>query len=148
MLSNLYEEAIANEKWNQAKEEEIHSIEKSNMRELTTLHVEKKPIGLKGVYKTKYRPIGEVDRYKVRLVVKSDKQKRRSHEIDCFEVFAPVSIMDTVRMILSLATHNKWQVYQMDDKTAFLNVLHQEEVYVEQPQALQRKVRKQNLSTL
>ena len=42
--------------------------------------------------------------------------------------------MDTVRTVLAIAAQNKWQVHQMDVKSAFLNGYLEEEVYVEQPQ--------------
>ena len=43
--------------------------------------------------------------------------------------------MDRVRTVLAnIATQNKWSVYQMDVKSAFLNGYLDEEVYVEQPQ--------------
>lgn len=141
----LFEEAAADEKWVQAMKEEIHSIEKNDTWELTNLPVGKKPIGVKWVYKTKYRPTGEVERYKARLVVKGYKQKPG---IDYFEVFAPVSRMDTVRMILSLAAQSKWKVYQMDVKTAFLNGILQEEVYVEQPPGFIKKDEKNKVYRL
>ena len=35
--------------------------------------------------------------------------------------------------MLSIATQNKWKVYQIDVKSAFLNGVLMEEVYVEQP---------------
>eukprot|EP00253_Pinus_taeda_P034206 PITA_34206 len=41
--------------------------------------------------------------------------------------------METVRAVLSIAAQNKWKVYQMDVKSAFLNGVLKEEVYVEQP---------------
>lgn len=85
-----FQDAAADEKWIQAMKEEIHSIEKNETWELTTLPIGKKPIGVKWVYKTKYKPDGKVDRYKARLAAKGYKQKPR---IDYFEVFAPVSRM-------------------------------------------------------
>ena len=54
--------------------------------------------------------------------------------IDFNETFAPVAHMDTVRTILAMATQNKWHVYRMDFKYAFLTGYLKEEVYVEQPQ--------------
>jgi len=125
-----FEEASCDDNWVKAMDEEIQSIEKNNTWELTTLPGGKKPIGVKWVYKTKYKSNGEVDRYKARLVAKGYKQKPG---IDYFEVFAPVARLDTVRMIISLAAQNSWKIFQMDVKSAFLNGVLEEEVYVEQP---------------
>ena len=36
-------------------------------------------------------------------------------------------------MVLGIAAQNKWMVYQMDVKSAFLNGYLEEEVYVQQP---------------
>lgn len=58
-----FKDAIEEERWVKAMEEEIHSIEKNDTWELTDLPRGKKPIGVKWVYKIKYRPTGEVDRY-------------------------------------------------------------------------------------
>jgi hypothetical protein len=41
--------------------------------------------------------------------------------------------LETFRMVISLATQNKWKIYQMDVKFAFLNEILEEEIYVEQP---------------
>ena len=83
-----YEDAARNDCWLKAMEEEIGAIEKNNTWELTDLPRGKQPIGVKWVYKTKYKPNGEVECYKARLVAKGYKQKPG---IDYFEVFAPVA---------------------------------------------------------
>ena len=54
-------------------------------------------------------------------------------DIDFNETFAPVACMDTVRTVLAIAAKNKWNVYQMDVESAFLNGYLEEELYVEQP---------------
>jgi len=41
--------------------------------------------------------------------------------------------MDTIRAVLAIAAQNQWPVYQMDVKSAFLNGILEEEVYVDQP---------------
>eukprot|EP00253_Pinus_taeda_P005098 PITA_05098 len=41
--------------------------------------------------------------------------------------------------MLSIAAQNKWKVYQMDVKSAFLNGVLKEEVYVEQPLGYEKK---------
>jgi hypothetical protein len=53
--------------------------------------------------------------------------------VDFEEVFAPVARMETVRFLLALAAHSGWEVHHMDVKSAFLNGVLNEEVYVSQP---------------
>jgi Reverse transcriptase (RNA-dependent DNA polymerase) len=71
---------------------------------------------------------GEVEIYKARLVTKGYKQKAR---IDYEEVFAPIARMEIIRLLISLAAQNKWSIFQMDVKSAFLNEVLEEEVYIE-----------------
>jgi hypothetical protein len=54
--------------------------------------------------------------------------------IDYTEVFAPVARLETVRLVIAIANHLKWDFVQLDVKSAFLNGKLEEEVYVEQPQ--------------
>ena len=54
--------------------------------------------------------------------------------IDFNKMFAPVSRMDTVRIVLAIAAENKSHVHQMVVKSIFLNGYLEDEVYVEQPQ--------------
>ena len=68
-----YEDAARDDCWMKAMDEEIGAIEKNNTWELTDLPRGKQPIGVKWVYKTKYKPNGEVERYKARLVAKGYK---------------------------------------------------------------------------
>ncbi|GJR88274.1 retrovirus-related pol polyprotein from transposon TNT 1-94 [Tanacetum coccineum] len=49
------------------------------------------------------------------------------------ESFAPVARLDAIRIFLAYAAHMNMIVYQMDVKTAFLNDILREEVYVSQP---------------
>ncbi|KAI4357505.1 hypothetical protein L6164_001448 [Bauhinia variegata] len=125
-----YEEASNDLKWRKTMDEEIYAIEKNDTWELTDLPTDKEPIGVKWVYKTKYKPNGEIERFNSRLVTKGYKQKP---SIDYFEVFAPVARLDTICMIISLSAQSNWKIYQMDVKSAFLNGTLEEEVYVEQP---------------
>eukprot|EP00253_Pinus_taeda_P007268 PITA_07268 len=47
--------------------------------------------------------------------------------------------METVRAVLSIAAQNKWKVYQMDVKSAFVNGVLMEAVYIEQPPGYEKK---------
>nr|GFC09194.1 retrovirus-related Pol polyprotein from transposon TNT 1-94 [Tanacetum cinerariifolium] len=53
--------------------------------------------------------------------------------IDFEESFTPVACLEAVRIFIAYAAHKSFPIYQMDMKTAFLNGLLKEEVYVAQP---------------
>ncbi|CAH9124314.1 unnamed protein product [Cuscuta epithymum] len=53
--------------------------------------------------------------------------------IDFDKTFAPVARLEAIRIFLAYAAYKQFTVYQMDVKSAFLNGLLEEEVYVEQP---------------
>ena len=52
--------------------------------------------------------------------------------VDYDETFAPIARIESIRILLALACHLKFKLYQMDVKTAFLNGLLKEDVYVAQ----------------
>ena len=49
------------------------------------------------------------------------------------ETFAPVAWLEAIRLLLSYAVNHGIILYQMDVKSAFLNGVIEEEVYVKQP---------------
>jgi hypothetical protein len=75
-------------------------------------------------------------KHKDRLVAKGYVQREG---IDFDEVFAPVSRLDSVRLLLALATHEGWLVHHLDIKSAFLNGDLIEEVYVVQSPGFVKK---------
>lgn len=85
-----------------------------------------KPIGCKGVFKTKQNSKGNVERYKARLVAK---YFTRKEDIDYKETFSPVSSKYSFRIITTLVTHYDLELHWMDIKTAFLND-DMEETYI------------------
>ncbi|KAA0047101.1 reverse transcriptase [Cucumis melo var. makuwa] len=82
-----FEEALQNDKWKIAMDEEIKAIKKNDTWELSTFPNGKKAVGVKWVFKIKRNEKGEVERYKARLVAKGYSQRKG---IDYDEVFAPV----------------------------------------------------------
>lgn len=111
-----YSRAIKEKKWEQAMETEFEAIEKNgtwNLVELPALH---KAIGLKWVYKLKRDTNGNIIKYKARLVAKGYVQKQG---VDYDEVFAPVTRLETVRLLLALVAKNSWEVHHLDVKSAY-----------------------------
>lgn len=131
-----YTEAVQETEWKKAMEAEIKSIEKNGTWVLTELPQGHKAIGLKWVYKLKKDTDGKIVKHKARLVAKGYVQK---YGIDFEEVFAPVTRMETVRLLLALAAKNGWEVHHMDVKSAFLNGEIEEEVYVFQPEGFEKQ---------
>ncbi|KAE8667942.1 hypothetical protein F3Y22_tig00112352pilonHSYRG00005 [Hibiscus syriacus] len=131
-----FQEAVQEKKWRDVMDEEIKAIEKNDTWELTSLPKGHKAICVKWVYKTKQNAKGEIERHKARLVAKGYSQK---DGIDYDEVFAPVARLETIRLIISLAAQNKWKIQQMDVKSAFLNRVLEEEVYIQQPSGYEVK---------
>ena len=68
-------------------------------------------------------------RNKARLVAQGYSQMEG---VDYDETFALVARMESIRILLALACHLKFKLFQMDLKTAFLNRLFKEDVYVTQ----------------
>ncbi|WVZ53704.1 hypothetical protein U9M48_004609 [Paspalum notatum var. saurae] len=87
-------------------------------------------IGLKWVFKLKSDEHGEIVKHKTRLIAKGYVQQ---HGINFEEVFAPITGIESVRVVLALAAHCGWSVHHMDVKSTFLNGELVEEVYGAQP---------------
>jgi hypothetical protein len=62
----------------------------------------------------------------------------QKYGVDYNEVFAPVARWDTIRAILALAASRKWNVFQLDVKSAFLHGELVEDIYVQQPLGYQK----------
>ncbi|GJS62921.1 putative ribonuclease H-like domain-containing protein [Tanacetum coccineum] len=58
---------------------------------------------------------------------------RQEEGIDYDEVFAPVAMIEAIRLFLTYASFMDFTVYQMDVKSAFLYGTIEEEVYISQP---------------
>ncbi|KAB2603157.1 hypothetical protein D8674_004162 [Pyrus ussuriensis x Pyrus communis] len=100
-----YEEAALDLSWMKAMQAELDMIERNNTWMLVDRPSSKPVIGVK------WKP-----------------------GIDFNETFAPVARLDTIRTLIALAAQKEWQLFQLDVKSAFLNGVLKEEVYVDQPQ--------------
>ena len=74
---------------------------------------------------------GNVITYKARLVAKGFRQKQG---IDYDETFSPVAMLKSIRILLAIASHYDYEIWQMDVKTAFLNGYLSKDVYMIQPE--------------
>ncbi|GJW24172.1 retrovirus-related pol polyprotein from transposon TNT 1-94 [Tanacetum coccineum] len=120
----------------EAMEDDLNSMSKKNVWELTELSKGVKPVGCKWVFKTKLGLNGNIERYKARLVVKGYTQKEGDYYK---ETFSPVSRKDSLRIMMALVAHFNLELHQMDVKTVFLNGDLHEDVYMAQSQGFKSK---------
>ncbi|GJX72226.1 retrovirus-related pol polyprotein from transposon TNT 1-94 [Tanacetum coccineum] len=103
---NTYKDALTQSCWIEAMQEELHEFERLEVWELVPRPDKMMAITLKWIYKEK--------------------------GIDFEKSFAPMAKLEAVRIYFTFAAHMNMIVYQMDVKTAFLNGILREEVYVSQ----------------
>ena len=128
-----YEEAMTNKVWKEVMTEELNAIERNKTWELTKLLVNKKVIHVKWIFKMKLKPNGEVAKHKARPVTRGFMQKVG---MDYFEVYALVTRLETMRLIVDITCGRNWPLFHLDVKSAFLNGPLDEVVYVTQPPGL------------
>eukprot|EP01018_Ginkgo_biloba_P019665 Gb_23017 [translate_table: standard] len=123
--SQSFNEAINKVQWQNVMEAKFDALVRNDTWTLMELPLDKDVIRTKWIYKTKYKFDGSINKHKERLVAKVYAQQEG---IDYTETFALVAKMDTIRIVLVLATQYGWIIYQMDIKSAFLNGYVDEEI--------------------
>ena len=88
---------------------------------------DKHVIGTKWIVKNKQNENGVIMRNKTRLVAQGYSM---IEGIDCEETFAPIDRLESIMILLAIACSLRIKLYQMDVKSAFLNGILGEEVYV------------------
>jgi transposase InsO family protein len=140
-----FEETIQRKEWADAMTEECQSIIKNEVWEIVPRPKSKDVVSSKWLFKIKHVAGGSIEKYKARFVTRGFSQKEG---IDYEETFTPVAKYTSIRTIIALAAKMKWKLHQIDVKTAFLNGVIEEEVYIEQPQGFEVEDRKSHVCRL
>ena len=117
--------------WRTAMEDEIKSLDERKVWDLVALPPGRIPVKGRWVYAVK-----SDGQKKARFVAKGFTQIFR---IDFKETFSPVARFETVRLLLSIAVLEDWDIEALDVKTAFLFGELDEEIYMEQPEGFVKK---------
>jgi hypothetical protein len=121
------EDALPDPDWVVAMQEELNNFKHNKvwcLVERSKLNV----MGTKWVLLNKQDEHGVVIRNKAKLVAKGYSQVEG---LNFDKTFPPIARLESICILLAYATHHCFKVYQMDIKSAFLNGLIKEEVYVE-----------------
>ncbi|CAM8943765.1 unnamed protein product [Rhodiola kirilowii] len=115
-------------------QEELGEFTRNNVRDLVPRPSGVNIIGTKWIFKNKTDESGNITRNKARLVAQGYTQ---IEGIDFDETFALVACLEAICLLLAVACHLKFKLFQMDVKSAFLKGLLFEEVYVAQPKGFE-----------
>ena len=132
-----YQQAIKSKdskKWQDAMLSEMDSMHENKVWTLEPVPEGIKPIGNKWIFKKKISADGKDVTFKARLVAKGFRQKPG---LDYDETFSPVAMLKSIRILLAIAAHYDYEIWQMDVKTAFLNGSLAECVYMSQPEGFE-----------
>jgi transposase InsO family protein len=124
------DEALKDADWIMAMQDELNNFTRNDVWELVERPQDHNVIGTKWIFKNKQDQDGIVVRNKARLVAQGYTQ---IEGLDFEETYAPVARLEAIRILLAYACAHDIKLYQMDVKSAFLNGIINELVYVEQP---------------
>ncbi|GMI78367.1 cysteine-rich RLK (RECEPTOR-like protein kinase) 8 [Hibiscus trionum] len=140
-VPSTIQQAMSSHVWREVVLKEYEALMSEGTWELVELPSDRVPIGCKWLFKVKHNSDGSVARYKARLVAKGFSQQAG---FDYSETFSPVVKPVTVRVLLSVALNNVWNLRQIDIDNAFLNGDLSEEVYMQQPLGFEQKDSNEN----
>nr|GFB53531.1 retrovirus-related Pol polyprotein from transposon TNT 1-94 [Tanacetum cinerariifolium] len=123
-------EALRDADWVSAMQEELDQFARLKVWRLVPRPEGKSVIKTKWIFKNKKDKSSLVIQNKARLVAVGYSQQEG---IDYDETFTPVARIKAIRLFLAYAAHKDFTVFQMNVKTAFLNGILKEDVYVGQP---------------
>lgn len=125
--------------WKNAMKLEMDSLKENETRELTKLPNENETVLFKWAFSTKTDEMGNILRFKARLVAQGFSQE---FGIDYTEAFSPVVKYSTIRFVLALAAARDLKVTQMNAVTDYQNGCVNETIFMEQLMFFDDKTRR------
>ena len=123
-------------KWENAIKDEIDSLLTNNTWTLVTKPENRNIVDCKWIFTIKNDEFGNPVKYKARVVARGFSQE---YLIDYNETFAPVARISSFRFIMAYANQFNLMVHHMDVKSAFLNGILKDEIYMKVPEGIKCK---------
>ena len=115
--------------------EKMNDLRKNGTWEVVDLPIDQKTVGCKWLFIVKCKADDSVERFKAKLVAKGFTQ---TYGVDYQKTFAPITKINYIRVLLSLAANYNWPIHQLDIKNAFLNGDLEEEVFMSPPPGFEK----------
>lgn len=96
-------QALEDENWRRACSTEFDAYTGNHTWDLVLYNPNQNLVGCRWIFTTKFLSNGVLDRYKARLVAEGYTQQ---YGLDYAETFSPVIKTTTIRLVLTIATHN------------------------------------------
>ena len=124
------EEAVRDDRWLAAMNDEYESLERNKTWELVNLPPGRKAVSCMWLLKHKRDAHGNIVRFKARLVARGFTQVFGQ---DYLDTFAPVAKMSSFKVLLAISSALNLHLEHLDVKTAFLQGALEETIYMAQP---------------
>jgi hypothetical protein len=98
--------------------EEMESLHKNETWDLVQLPSGRNLVSIKWVFKNNMNAAGQVAKFKAQLVVKGYSQVKG---VNFDEIFSLIEKLNSIRVLISLATTFDMEIEKMDVKTTFLH---------------------------
>ena len=110
-------QGLHSEKWKRAMESEMDSLKENGVYEIVDRPAGKKVVKSKWVFRVKTNELGEVEKYKARVVAKGFSQVEG---IGYDQTFSPTVRFETIRQLVAMGASKGMKMHQMDVTTAFV----------------------------
>ena len=117
----IINDALVDENWMIAMQEELNQYERSEVWELVPRPSNQSVIGTRWVFRNKMDENDIIVRNKARLIAQGFNKEER---IDYEETFATVARLEAIRMLLAFVCFKDFVLYQMDMKRVFFKWLY------------------------
>jgi hypothetical protein len=131
--------------WHIAMTNKYNALVKNNTFSLETPPENHIIVSCGWVFKTTYGPDGKVNKLKACTIAKGYQQV---YSVDFFEIYAPITCMTSICVIIAIAAHSNLELQQIDIDSAFLNGLIDAEIYMSQPPSFEDKKHSNYVSKL
>ena len=132
LLPKNVDDALQRPNWFEAMKNEYDPLVENNVWSL--VKSDEKPVGSRWHFALKFDLDGDICRYKARFVAKGFSQVFGK---DFYETYSPTTRLSAIRILMSLAISNDFQLKQMDIKTAYLSAPIEEDVVIKQPEGFE-----------
>jgi hypothetical protein len=111
----------------QAIIDEIQTLVTLEVVEWAPISQGRQPIPYRMVEKVKFKGDGSFDKIKMRCVVRGFLQR---NEADCGATYSPTATMSSLRILLTAAVTNGWDIFELDVKNPYCHGIMDKNIHI------------------